>query len=121
MHTWFRNGHPIYPFLWESPPQPPARWHAAADAPTSYFSDTPDGAWAEFLRHEGITDADDLRGVSRRLWAVEVPDEVIDQAARPKLDDNILLGNRATYPACQAEARRLRKTGARALVAPSAA
>jgi hypothetical protein len=42
-------------FFWESADEFPACWHGAGESPVQYFADTPDGAWAEFLRHEGIT------------------------------------------------------------------
>jgi hypothetical protein len=84
------------------------------------LADTPDGAWAEFLRHEEITDADDLRGVERSIWAVEVPPDE-PRPARPALDAATLRGGLESYAACQAEARRLRARGARSLNAPSAA
>lgn len=121
MAVLFRHGDPRFPFLWESAPQPPARWHAVRDAPVSYYADTPDGAWAELLRHEAITDEADLAGIARRMWAVDVPDEVLDTAATPVLDDVQLLGPLTSYPACQDEARRLRRAGAQAMLAPSAA
>jgi hypothetical protein len=121
MATLYRHADPRFPFLWEHGPQPGARWHAAEDAPVTYLADTPDGAWAEFLRHEAITAREDLAGVARRLWAVEVPDQVARAAATPSLPAADLLGGLASYPACQAEARRLRTDGARALRAPAAA
>jgi hypothetical protein len=49
--------------LWEAASQPAARWHADGEGPAQYLADTPVGAWAEFLRHEGITDEADLSGV----------------------------------------------------------
>lgn len=85
-----------------------------------YLSDSPDGAWAEFLRHEGIDDPADLALVRRRLWAVDVGD-VSERVARPRLFLRTLRGGRDTYEACQEEARRLRRRGATAVEAPSAA
>jgi hypothetical protein len=83
------------------------------------LSDTPDGAWAEFLRHEEITDEEDLAGIERSLWAVEVdPDE--ERIAEPRLFRRVLLGGMDTYDACRREARRLRTRGATAIVAPAA-
>jgi len=114
----FRHGDPRFPFLWESSAQPPARWHGAGDGPAHYFSATADGAWAEFLRHEAITDPADLEGVARSLWAIELPSI---PERRPTLDQATLTGNVASYAACQAEARRLRDAGADGLTAPSAA
>jgi hypothetical protein len=114
----FRHADPRFPFLWESADQPSARWHRAGEGPAHYLAETADGAWAEFLRHEGITDPADLAGVARSMWTIELP-EVPE--ARPTLDEKTLTGGESTYAACQAEARRLRDTGATGLVAPSAA
>ena len=116
---WFRTVDRRWPFLWEDAAQPPARWHGPGEGPAQYLADTPDGAWAEFLRHEEITDPGDLAGIERHLWAVEVPDD--EPAAVPQLPPDVLQGGLDSYPACQAEARRLRDGGATALEAPSAA
>lgn len=121
MAIFYRHGDPRFPFMWEVGPQPPARWHASSDAPASYFADTTDGAWAEFLRHEQITDSADLAGVARRLWVVEVAQEHLVGAARPSLPTGVLLGDASTYRACQDEAQRLRAQGHQVLLAPSAA
>lgn len=118
--TLFRHADPRFPFLWESRDQPPARWNAAGEGPVQYLADTPDGAWAEFLRHEGITDADDLPGIERDLWAVDPPARK-EPIAAPALPAAVLEGGTDTYPACRAEARRLRESGSPGLVAPSAA
>lgn len=116
---WFRNADRRWPFLWQDATQPPARWHGPAQGPAQYLADTPDGAWAEFLRHEEITEAADLAGIARTLWALEVPDD--EPAAPPQLPADVLRGGLASYPSCQAHARKLRDTGATALQAPSAA
>lgn len=114
----FRHVDPRFPFLWETPDQPAARWHDAGDGPVHYFSETPDGAWAEFLRHEEIDDPEDLVGVARSLWAVDLP-----RAPRTtsRLDAATLAGGPSSYPVCRREARRIRSLGGRGLVAPSAA
>jgi hypothetical protein len=114
----YRHADPRFPFLWESDDQPPARWHDAGDGPVQYFSSTPDAAWAEFLRHEEITNAEDLAGVARSMWAVELAEA---PRARPRLAPAMLTGNEATYAACRAEAKRLRARGAPGLIATSAA
>ena len=116
---WFRNADRRWPFLWQDATQPPARWHGPAQGPAQYLADTPDGAWAEFLRHEEITDPADLAGIARNLWALEVPDD--EPAAPPRLPADVLRGGLTSYPTCQAHARKLRDTGATALRAPSAA
>src|SRR5262249_12367623 len=71
----FRHTDPRFPFLWEEASQPAARWHAAGEGPVHYFCDTPDGAWAEFLRHEEITDPADLITIRRTIWAVDLGEE----------------------------------------------
>ena len=114
----FRHADPRLPFLWESADQPSARWHEAGRGPAHYLADTPDGAWAEFLRHEEITNPADLDGIRRALWAVEIPDV---PSTKPKLHARTLRGGKNTYAACRREADRLRKRGATGLVALSAA
>ncbi len=109
-----------YPFLWEDGSEQPAgRWHRAGAGPAQYLADTPDGAWAEVLRHLEITDPIDLTGLRETIWAVEVPDDV--RPAAPELEAAMLTGGLDSYAACQAESERLRARGARAIVAPSAA
>lgn len=116
----FRHCDPRFPFLWTAPEQPPARWHAEGEGPANYFCDTPEGAWAELLRHEEITDVADLAGLRRSLWAVALPPEGY---ARPgaALGAAQLQGGIESYAACQAEARRLRARGVTRIEAPSAA
>ena len=117
---WFRHTDPRLPFFWEGAGQPPARWHGEGDGPVQYLSDTPDGAWAEFLRHERITDETHLANVERWVWAIEVP-EGSERVSRPRLFRRTLRGGTETYPACQEEARRVRARGDTALEAPAAA
>ncbi len=114
----FRQADPRQPFLWSDASQPAARWHADGEGPAHYFADTPDGAWAEFLRHEEITDPEDAATLRRALWAVEIGDEPLKPASLPAA---VLTGGRDTYRACQDHARRLRRRGAQRRVAPSAA
>lgn len=114
----FRHADPRFPFLWESAAQPAARWHAAGDGPAQYFAETADGAWAEFLRHEQITDPADLAGVVRSVWAVDIGRP---PRAAPILPAATLTGGLTTYADCQAEAARLRRRGASGLRARSAA
>lgn len=114
----YRHADRRHPFLWQGPGQPPARWHAAGEPPTQYLSDTPDGAWAEFLRHEEITDPEDVATIHRAVWAVEVPEGALAASGLPPAT---LTGRALSYRACRAEARRLRDRGVPGLVAPAAA
>ncbi|MDP2388975.1 MAG: hypothetical protein Q8N52_01505, partial [Acidobacteriota bacterium] len=76
----FRQADPRYPFLWSDSGQPAARWHADGEGPAHYFADTPDGAWAELLRHEEIHDPADVATFRRALWAVELREDEPAQA-----------------------------------------
>ena len=87
----FRQVDGRYPFLWEDAGQPAGRWHADGDGPAHYFADTPDGAWAEFLRHEEITDPEDLVTIRRQMWAVEIGDA---RAVRVRLPHDVVTGGR---------------------------
>lgn len=115
---WFRHCDARLPFLWEGPGQPPARWHGEGEGPVHYLADSPDGAWAEFVRHEEIRDPADLETVTRALWAVDVLDEPHDA---PDLPPAVLFGGPGSYDACREEARRMRTRGAGGLEALSAA
>lgn len=114
----FRQADPRYPFLWESSDQPAARWHDAGEGPVHYLAGTADAAWAEFLRHEEITDPDDLATVRRAMWAVEIPDVDLPLLRLPPA---VVRGDERSYEACRREARRMRAAGASGFRAESAA
>jgi len=114
----YRHADPRFPFLWESSEQPGGRYHAAGEGPVTYLSDSPDGAWAEFLRHEEIVDAADLTGVRRRIWAVHLPD---DEPMPVDVPDRVAMGGQDTYPRCRRAAWRLRRADVRFMAAPEAA
>jgi hypothetical protein len=114
----YRHCDPRFPFLWEGPGQPPSRWQAG-DGPTLHtFADTPDGAWAEFIRHEEIRDAKDLELVRRALWVVDLGDGRVVQVDLPH---RVSTGGVESYPACQKAARQLAERGVKRFEAPSAA
>lgn len=120
----YRTTHPYYPFIWESDEQPPARWHDEREGPVHYFATTPEGAWAELLRHEEISDPEDLKGLSERaMWIVQLSAAPSDTAYldAPNLDEAALTGGQGTYAACREEARRLRARGSTGFITPSAA
>jgi hypothetical protein len=114
----FRQVDARYPFLWEDASQPEGRWHGAGEGPAHYLADTPDGAWAEFLRHEEITDPEDLATIRRQLWSVDIG----DVSPRPvDVARAVATGGPESYPKCQRAARELRGQGVRCIAAPSAA
>lgn len=114
----YRHVDARFPFLREDATQPAGRWHDEGEGPVAMFADTPDGAWAELVRHEEIVEEADLATITRALWAVDLGRA---PAARPRLPRATLTGGVASYPACRREAQRLRESGAGGLVAPSAA
>jgi len=114
----FRHIDPRYPFLWVGLGQPEGRWNREGQGPTHYFTDTPDGAWAEFLRHEEITDPADLVGIRRELWAIEIGDR---PTTTPAIGVATMTGDRASYAACQESAEELRSRGDDGFFALSAA
>lgn len=115
----FRHADPRLPFFWEDRRQPPARWHGPEEGPVQYTCDTPDGAWAEFLRHEEIRTPEDLATIRRALWAIEIDDG--ESGVRPELPASTMTGGLATYEACRTAARDLLAKGATRLDVPSAA
>jgi hypothetical protein len=114
----FRQADPRYPFLWESSDQPAGRWHGPGEGPAHYFADTPDGAWAELLRHEEITDPEDLTTIRRALWAVEIGCPDLATVRLPAAEHT---GGLESWPACQRVARTLREQTTRGLTVVSAA
>lgn len=114
----FRQADPRYPLLWSSARQPPGRWHGPGEGPAHYFADTPDGAWAELLRHEEITTAEDAATLRRALWAVDVGEA---EGERVRLPHAALHGGPESWPRCQAAARRARARGVLRLQASAAA
>jgi RES domain len=115
----FRHTDPRFPFLWETAGQPAGRWNAEGDGPVHTFADTPEGAWAELLRHEEITDPLDVAEIRRSLWAVDVGTSL--PGARPRLPRATMTGGPRSYPACRTESARLRERGTPGFTAPSAA
>ena len=112
----FRHADPRFPFLREDSSQSAGRWNAAGEL-THYFCDTPDGAWAEFLRHEEITDPQDLLTIRRALWAIDISEP---PSLEPDLPQEILTGGPENWPACRKFAQTYRE-GEDGITAPSAA
>lgn len=112
----FRHADPRFPFLREDSAQSAGRWNAAGEL-THYFCDTPDGAWAEFLRHEEIDDPRDILTIRRALWAVEIGEP---PSLTPDLPSDVLFGGPQSWSACTQFAREHRPI-ADGIAAPSAA
>lgn len=112
----FRHADRRFPFLSEHASPVAGRWNTAGEL-THYFCDTPDGAWAEFLRHEEIRNPQDLLTIRRSMWAVEIGETPTVQAEAPPEQ---LLGGLETWPACQELAQQYRQQE-NGITAPSAA
>lgn len=112
----FRHADPRFPFLWEGSTQTAGRWNASGEL-THYFCDTPDGAWAEFLRQEEIDNPQDLLTIRRTLWAVEIGEGPFPE---PILSPQTMTGGAKTWPDCRRAAAKLRGDYP-GLSAPSAA
>lgn len=112
----FRHADPRFPFLREDPSLSAGRWHTTGEL-THYFCDTPDGAWAEFLRHEEIDNPQDILTIRRALWAVDIGQP---PTLEPDLPHEVLTGGPESWPACGQLAKRFRTT-TNGIVAPSAA
>ena len=104
----FRHTDPRFPFLWETSDQPAGRWNSEGEGPVHTFADRPEGAWAELLRHEEITDPRDVAEIRRSLWAVDVGDL---PTAEPELPRATMTGGPRSFGACRREAARLRERG----------
>lgn len=115
----YNTTHAHYPFRWKRDEQPLARWHDEGEGPVHYFATTPEGAWAELLRHEEITDPEDLKGLSdRAMWVVQLSEAPSDV---PDLDEATLTGDQVTYAICREDARQIRARGSTGFITPSAA
>lgn len=103
----------------------PARWNAAGDPPTQYWSLHPDGAWAEYLRQEEIEDDAGAACIRRAIWTSRVPRGTFVDLRDPDtctvhgVDPDALTA--ADWAPCQALAVRLREGGCPGVLSPSAA
>lgn len=105
----FRHCDRRFGLLWLTTAQPEARWQATGEGPANYFADTPTGAWAEFLRHEQITDDADLAGVRRSLWVVELPDDGLCDAGAARRGASRRSSQLFGLPSGSAQASRRRR------------
>lgn len=111
-----------HPFLWSGAGQASGRWNRTGDQPVHYLASTPTVAWAEWIRHQEITDPGDLAGVAAALWAVLIPQEwgakELDSVAMHL--DQVLDSSREAQDARLALVEHLKKKGAQGLLAPTA-
>ena len=111
--------------LWVRPNSTGQRWNRTREAPTQYFSLSPEGAWAELIRAEDLTTPADVRLVIMPMWVLRVHEthvadyRTFEKAAAAGFPPDALVAD--DHERCQAEATRLREQGFRGVLAPSAA
>jgi RES domain-containing protein len=59
--------------FWARPNSRAGRWNTAGGPSTQYWSLTPEAAWAELIRHEGLTTEEELELVRMPIWVCQVP------------------------------------------------
>ncbi|MDO9408164.1 RES family NAD+ phosphorylase [Patulibacter sp.] len=102
-----------------------ARWNAAGDPPTQYWSLHPDGAWAEHLRQEEVVDEATAALVRRTIWTCRVPRgtfvDLRDPATCATHGIDAAALTAPDWGPCQALAARLRADGCPGVLSPCAA
>jgi RES domain-containing protein len=102
----------------------PGRWNTEREAPTQYWSMTPEAAWAELVRAEDLRTEADLDLVRMPLWVCRIPalglEDLTDAATQTAhgISAEALVAD--DWTACQRLASTLRAT-TRGVMAPSAA
>jgi RES domain len=111
--------------LWTRPNTSALRWNRAHQEPTQYTSLSPEGSWAELIRAERLRTAEELSLVSMPMWMLRVREtnladySTFEKAQAAGFPAQALVAE--DYERCEAEADRLRASGFRGVLAPSAA
>lgn len=111
--------------LWARPNTEDGRWHLARTDPTQYLCLSPDGCWADLMRHEDLRTEIDVTLVRMPLWVLKLSEERIadystfDKAETAEFPPDALVDE--DWQRCQAEAERLKNLGYRGVLAPAAA
>jgi RES domain-containing protein len=103
----------------------PGRWHRIGDPPTQYWSMTPDAAWAELIRAEGLRSEEELDLVRMPLWTCRCPPagliDLGDETIRSRLGISLSALSGDAWAPCQDLGRELRHAGHPGVIAPCAA
>lgn len=120
----FRYSSYDVPF-WVRPNTYAQRWNASLEAPTQYWSSTPDGAWAEHIRFNNIRTETELDEVRIPIWACRLSSMGLLDLREPDVRDDygLTLGDLTAddWSACQRVANAIRARGIRGILSPSAA
>jgi len=110
--------------FWARDNSRPGRWRRVGHPPTQYWSLTPEAAWAELIRHEGLYEEGELDLVRMPFWVCRIPKSSLVDLRFPEfqerygLDAGDLIDD--NWQACQT-ARDALESEARGVLAPSAA
>jgi RES domain-containing protein len=112
--------------LWVSPNSRPGRWSHPEDGTIAQYC-TLDvaSAIAEMVRNEGLQDIEEAHELRVNLWELQVEEGAIVDYSTPKRTEHqgfawaSLITD--SWEDCRAEGRRLQESGARGVLAPSAA
>lgn len=112
--------------VWSRPNSKAGRWNRVGPGRSAqYWTYSPETAWAEALRAQGLTDEADIAEMRSKFWVGQICmsdiADLTDTAWRAwiGLRDEDLVGD--DWSACQDAADALRDAGANGIVTPSAA
>jgi RES domain-containing protein len=111
--------------FWSRSNQSAGRWHFLGDEATQYISLSPDGAWAELTRNEGLRTESEVELVRTKLWVVTLNQNglmdysTFEKAESAGFPPEALIDE--DWSRCQDEGRRLRNEGHMGVIAPNAA
>lgn len=118
----FRYSSYDVPF-WVRPNTHAQRWNASLEAPTQYWSLTPDGAWAEHIRFNDIRTEAELDEVRVPIWACRLPSIGLLDLRDPGVRERYGLKHSdltaAEWSPCQLAATAMRAHGVRGILSPS--
>jgi len=111
--------------LWSRPNTEDGRWNIGRTEATQYLSLSPDGSWADRIRHENLRTEIDVALIRMPLWVVKVSEERIadygtfEKAEAAGFPTDALVDD--DWERCQAEVKRLKDLGFRGVLSPAAA
>jgi hypothetical protein len=111
--------------LWVRPNTEDGRWHVARTEPTQYLCLSPDGCWADLIRHETLQTEIDVALIRIPLWVLKINEERIadystfEKAEAAGFPPHALIDE--DWERCQVEAERLKGLGFRGVLSPAAA
>ncbi len=121
--VYFRQTDYDTPF-WALPNSVAGRWNTVHEAPTQYWAQSPEVAWAERMRQEEIRDKATAATLRTTLWVATFQElRIVDLTAGVPEGAGVTRADLTSqdYGPCQNLATELRASGVRGVLAPSAA